>query len=91
MQLSLAKHISYVLMLMLSFYRIQVGMNLILVFSQRRLILLHQVSFPQYPSLRPCAHESGSIRLRFQTGMDRPTMHTGSNLSAPVLLHYPYQ
>ena len=41
--------------------------------------------------LRPCAHESGSERLRSQTGTDRPTVHTGSNLSAPVWLRYPYQ
>ena len=41
--------------------------------------------------LRPCAHESGSIRLRSQTGTDRPTAHTGSKLSARVWLHYPYQ
>ena len=41
--------------------------------------------------LKLCAHESGSVRLRSQTGTDRPTVHTGSNLSAPVWLHYPYQ
>ena len=41
--------------------------------------------------LRPCAHESGSVRLRSQSGTDRPTVHTGSNLSAPVWLRYPYQ
>ena len=40
---------------------------------------------------RPCAHESGSVRLPSQTGTDRPTVHTGSNLSAPVWLRYPYQ
>ena len=42
-------------------------------------------------TLRPCAHESRSARLRSQTGTDRPTAHTGSNLSAPVWLRYPYQ
>ena len=41
--------------------------------------------------LRPCAHESGSVRLRSQTGTDRPTVHTGSNLSEPVWLRYPRQ
>ena len=41
--------------------------------------------------LRPCAHESGSVRLRSQTGTDRPTVHTGSNLLTPVWLRYPYQ
>ena len=41
--------------------------------------------------LRPCACESGSVRLRSETGTDRPTVHTGSNLSAPVWLRYMYQ
>ena len=41
--------------------------------------------------LRPCARESGSVRLRSQTGTDRPTVHSGSSLSAPVWLRYPYQ
>ena len=29
--------------------------------------------------LRPCTHESGSVRLRSQTGTYRPTVQTGSN------------
>ena len=41
--------------------------------------------------LKLCAHESGSVRLRSQTDTDRPTVHTGSNVSAPVWLRYPYQ
>ena len=42
-------------------------------------------------NLRPCAQESGSVRLRSHTGTDRPTVHTGSSLSVPVWLRYPYQ
>ena len=41
--------------------------------------------------LRPCAHESGSVRLQPQTGTDWPTVHSGSNLSAPAWLRYPYK
>ena len=45
----------------------------------------------RFMKLRPCAHESGSVRLRSQISMDRPAVHTGSNLSEPVWLRYRYQ